>query len=50
MSVNKERRCEMEKLAKLVNQIVNLILGEGVSTSASDVPGNHPEQFLNTTF
>jgi len=48
--VNEERRYEMQELAKVVNQIVDLILGEGVSTSASDVPGNHPEQFLNTTF
>ena len=40
----------MRKLAKVINQVVNLILGEGVNTSASDILVNHPEQFLNAAF
>jgi len=37
----------MKELAKVINEVVNLILGEGVNTSASDILAKHPEQFLN---
>ena len=40
----------MRKLAKVINQVVNLILGEGINTSASDILVNHPEHFLNAAF
>ena len=40
----------MKGLAELVNHIVNLVIGEGVSTSAWSVPVHHPEQFTHPQF
>ena len=40
----------MKELARVLGHIVGLVIGEGVSTSACNVPVNHPELLAHRLF
>ena len=41
---------EIKEMVELVNKVVDLVIGEGVSTSSWNVPVDYPEQLIQPLF